>query len=212
MKLYTFRFSPNPLKIRIALQELGLGYEAVEINLFRGEHRQPAYTEVNPHRKVPVLEDGAVKVRESGAILTWLGTRHGGSLWPSEPAEVASAHQWLFFEACHLAMQCGVIWWTDKVAPLSGRPGYDPDVVKHALSELERSFGVLEGHLEARPWLLGEAFTLTDCAVGVSLSMVDGTRLSFDAFPRVRSYGEGFRSRASFAAADGEAIMNLPQP
>ena len=99
MRLYTFLNSPNPLKIRLALAELNLEYESKEVVLFKGEHRSEWFTKINPHQKVPVLEDGDLVLRESNAILAYLGDRYGQALWPQDAGQRALALQWLFFES-----------------------------------------------------------------------------------------------------------------
>jgi len=84
VKLYSFARSPNPLKVRIALLELGVPVDLEEVDLFRGEHRSEAFRAVNPHGKVPVLVDGDVVLPESNAILGYLGKTHGAGLWPED--------------------------------------------------------------------------------------------------------------------------------
>jgi len=210
MRLYTFLHSPNPLKVRLALAELEIAYEAFEVHLFKDEHRGDEFTVVNPHRKVPVLDDGGFILRESNAILSYLGRTYGqrstGGLWPGDPREEAHAMQWLFFESVHLAMQCGTVWWTDVVAPAIGKPGAHEEVVKDAAYELERSLDLLEGHLRT-PYLLGDALTLPDCSVGVAVAMLQHTRLDkAERWPRVANYRNRIRHRPTWVAARGDAI------
>lgn len=207
VKLYTFLHSPNPLKVRLALLELGVRFEPVEINLFKGEHRGEAYRRVNAHGKVPVLEDGPLKLRESNAILAYLGRRAPSSLWPVELAAEARAMQWLFFESAHLQPHAGTVWWTDIVSPAIGRPGASEPVIADAVTELERSLNLLEQELAERAWLLGDAFSLADIAVGVALAMLVRTRLDRpDRWPRVSAYRDALRARPSWTEARGDAI------
>lgn len=209
LRLWSFQHSPNPLKVRLALAELDVAYETIEVNLFRREHRKPEYVQINPHRKVPVLEDEGEKLWESNAILTYLGKTRGR--WLSGAIDEAHLLRWMFFESMHLAQQCGTLWWAEVVAPHFGMPGTDATVIDEAVEELERSLGVLEDHFATHRFLRGDELTLADCSVGVAVAMLRRTRLD-DAsrFPRVIAYRERIRERPSWAAAAGDAIHDLP--
>ncbi|MCK5275834.1 MAG: glutathione S-transferase N-terminal domain-containing protein, partial [Alphaproteobacteria bacterium] len=76
--LYTWTV-PNGRKISIALEEMGLPYEAHAINLGKGEQKSPEYLKVNPNGKVPAIidRDSGVRMMESGAILLYLAEKSG---------------------------------------------------------------------------------------------------------------------------------------
>ncbi|WP_437953153.1 glutathione S-transferase family protein [Sorangium sp. So ce296] len=209
MRLYTFRHSPNALKVRLALAELGLAYEPVEIDLFRGEQRAEAFARLNPHRKVPVLEDGPLALRESNAIIAYLGRTHGTTRWPDVATSEARALQWLFFDSAHLTPHCSAIWWTNVVAPKTGLPALAEAVVKRASDEATRSLDLLEAELEDQ-YLLKSSMSLADCSVGAALSLLRGSHLD-DAgrWPKVIAYRERLRSRDSWAEAGGDAVSDL---
>src|SRR4051794_35704021 len=97
MKLYDQPASGNCLKCRILLRQLGVPYETVVVDLFRGETRTPAHFARNPDGRVPVLElDDGATIPESGAILLYLAD--GTPLLPGDRLARARVHQWLFFE------------------------------------------------------------------------------------------------------------------
>lgn len=197
--------------MRLALAELGIEYETIEVNLFRGEHRRPEFAAINPHRKVPVLEDDGERIFESNAILVYLAkTRQTGGKWPTRPADEARALRWMFFESMHLAMQCGTVWWEDIVKPAIGRGGSEEPVLAEAVEELDRSLALLDEHFRERPFLMGDDLTLADCAVGVTVATLRNTRLDDGRFPNVVAYRERMRARPSWTAAHGDAIHVLP--
>jgi glutathione S-transferase len=207
MKLYTFRHSPNPLKIRLALAELALPHESEEINLFKGDHRSEDFRQLNPHQKVPVWQEEGLTLRESNAILVHLGRTRHSELWPIESRWEALAMQWLFFESCSLATHCGALWWNDVVGKATGRKGSDQAVLDNAVEELERSLDVLDQHLSDRSFLLGKSFSLVDCSVGVAVAMLRTTRLdSPERWPNVIAYRERVRARDSWKTAGGDSI------
>ncbi|WP_438017411.1 glutathione S-transferase family protein [Sorangium sp. So ce315] len=210
MRLYTFLHSPNALKVRLALAELGLAYDPIEVDLFRGEQRAEAFARLNPHRKVPVLEDGPLVLRESNAIIAYLGRTHGTTRWPDVPTSEARALQWLFFDSAHLTPHCGVVWWTHVVAPRTGFPAPDEAVLKRALDEVTRSLDLLEAELDERQYLLKSSMSLADCAMAAALAMLRGSPLDdAERWPNVVAYRERLRGRDSWAEARGDAISEL---
>lgn len=212
MRLYSFPFAPSPMKARLALAELGLEHERVEVNLMAFEQHSPEFKALNPHGKVPVLQDGALVLRESGAILTWLGRNYGlGTLWPENLAEEAHALQWLFFEACHLMAPLATLYFTERVAPVIDVPASAPEVIADNQAELERSLDVVEQHLRGRDFVLGD-FSLVDCSLGVTLSMLPRTSLDRpERWPRVFDYGARVRARPSWLPAQGHEFFEFQE-
>lgn len=76
MKLYYFP-SPNPQKIRFAVNELGIECETLPVDLLKREQKSPEFLALNPYGRVPVLVDGDLKLWESHAILAYLGEKTG---------------------------------------------------------------------------------------------------------------------------------------
>src|SRR4051794_10144666 len=97
MRLYDQPASGNCLKCRVLLRQLGLPYETVVVDLFRGETRTPDHFARNPDGRVPVLElDDGATIPESGAILLYLA--EGTPLLPPDRLARARVHAWMFFE------------------------------------------------------------------------------------------------------------------
>lgn len=211
MRLYTFKHSPNPLKVKLALAELAIAHEPVEVQLFKGEHQRADYKAINPLGAVPVLEDGDLRLRESNAILLYLSRKAGDPGWAGDARKEAEAHQWLFFEATTLARGCGLLWWSEVVAPALKLPGWEEDDLVEAAEDLDDSLGIIDAHLAQRRFMLGEAFTVVDCGLGTTVSMLRGTRLGarLAERPAVSRYLEEMWGRPSWTAAEGEAIRHL---
>ena len=95
--------TPNGLKVPIALEELGVDYRLIKVNLSHGEQKRPAFLALNPNGRIPVLVDldgpGAqpLNLAESGAILLYLAQKHG-ALLPQEPREYQRAMEYLFLQ------------------------------------------------------------------------------------------------------------------
>lgn len=192
------------------MAELGLTYEAVELDLFKGEHRTGEFARINPFVGVPVLEDEGRTLRESNAILAWLGKRNGKTLWPRDPASEAEALQWLFFESAHLSAHCGLLWWNEVVVKQFGRPEWTRAGAQTATDDLADSLLTLETHFKANRYVLGHEFTLVDCSMGVALNMLRGTRLDDkDRWPHIHAYADAIVDRPSWSFAEGWAIHKL---
>ncbi len=99
MKLYEFA-PTRSIRVRWMLQELGVDFEAVTVNLAAGEHRRPEFLKINPAGKVPVLVDGDFVLTESVAIVLYLAEKyfHKGLL-PTELKQKAQVNRWLLFAA-----------------------------------------------------------------------------------------------------------------
>src|SRR5215471_14916790 len=102
MKL--FEFGPTrSIRARWTLQELGVPFEAVTINLLSGEHRSPAFLEINPAGKLPVLVDGDMVLTESIAIVLYLAEKYPDKgLIPTDVRERAQIMRWLLFTTTEL--------------------------------------------------------------------------------------------------------------
>jgi len=103
--LYTWT-TPNGRKISIALEELGLPYKVIPVNLQKEEQFSPAFTAINPNQKIPAIVDhdvpgGPLSVFESGAILVHLAEKTG-RLLPKEARGRATTMQWLMYQMSHV--------------------------------------------------------------------------------------------------------------
>lgn len=163
MKLY---HAPNTRSVRIVwlLEELGLPYELVRLKLGDPAMRSPEYAKVHPLGRVPALQDGAVTILESGAIVQYVLARHGNRrLAP----EVASPHfapylQWLHFAEGMLMPPVNTIVVETILLPPEKRNQVNADRARKLLT---RMLGAVEAHLAGREYLAGE-FSGADIMTG----------------------------------------------
>jgi glutathione S-transferase len=107
MKLYEFA-PTRSIRARWTLQELGVDFEAVTVNLVAGEHRRPEFLAVNPSGKIPVLVDDDIVLTESVAIVVYLAEKYPASgFLPSDPNARAEVMRWLLFTRPNLSSRCG---------------------------------------------------------------------------------------------------------
>src|SRR5262245_57239584 len=195
MKLYSFP-SPNPQKVHFALLELGLACEIVPVDLTKGEQRTAEFLALNPYGRVPVLTDGALTLWESHAILAYLGDKTG-KLWPTSAAGRADALRWLFFLSGHIAPPATELAYNRLAVKVLGLPGDDAAIARGEQA-LPAVLSILERQLAKSTWLLGEEFTLVDCAYGPVLNVIEKAGFSFGVFPKVGTYVEALRSRPAW--------------
>jgi len=198
LTLYWF-WSFNPQKARLALEELGLDYSLVTVDLTRGGQHTDLVGELNPNRKVPILRVDQYALWESNAILTYLGERTR-QLWPGEAEGKGIASKWLFFEARHLSEPIGELWFNGYVARRMNRP---PDTLaqERAQKNGARYLAVVNEHLGRHEWMLGDVFSLVDCCYG---PMFDALSVAGDylaAYPALGRYLARMRERKAWQAS-----------
>jgi glutathione S-transferase len=195
MKLHYFP-SPNPMKIRFAVNELGIDCESVPVDLLKREQRAPEFLALNPCGRVPVLVDGDLKLWESHAIIAYLGEKTG-RLWPTTPAGRADALRWLFFLTSAISPPASEVAFNRIAVKLSGGT---PDEAAIARGEkaLPDPLRIIDQHLAKNEWMLGDKFSLVDCDYGPTFNVLDKAGFSFGDFPRARAYLEAIRSRRAW--------------
>jgi len=194
MKLYHFPL-PNPQKVRFALKELGLDCEIVPVDLTKREQREPAFLALNPFGRVPVLVDGDLTLRESHAVLAYLGEKTG-RLWPSSAAGRADALQWLFFLSQHIMPAAGEVALRIR-AKVLGIP-VDEATVARGEKALPDGIRVVDGQLAKHRWLLGSEFSLVDCAYCPILNVIEKAGFSFTEFTGITGYLDAVRARPAW--------------
>jgi glutathione S-transferase len=161
MKLYEHDSSGNCLKVRILLRQLGLPYESVSVDLFRGETRTPEHFARNPDGRVPVLEtdDGGL-ISESGAILLYLA--EDTPFLPPPGIDRARVYQWMFFEQNRIEADLAVA----RFLKLAGRDTTMREVFANRLERGRDALATLDRALaDGRAFLAGDAYTVADIAV-----------------------------------------------
>lgn len=162
------------------LEELGIPYEFVQLDMQAGEHLQPAYLAVNPVGKVPAIVDGDFVLWESGAILLYLAEKYGGSLQSAE--QRAMTNQWILYANATLG----------------------PGVFMEASREREfpRQMKVLSLLLEKQSFILGEEFSVADVAVGSILGYMPLLlKLEFHDYPVIMNYLKRIQERPAYQRA-----------
>lgn len=201
IQLYSFP-TPNGVKVSIALEELGLPYEAHTVQISKNETWIPEFLSLNPNGKIPAIIDPdgpggkPLSLFESGAILLYLAEKTGRFLPPS--SERAALLSWLMFVAT-------------GIGPFSGQAvhfrNFAPEKVPYANDryqyEAKRHYGVLDRHLAEHEWMVGEAYGIVDMAVwgwARMLPFVMGEDAYAD-LPNVKRHVDAIAARPAAAKA-----------
>jgi len=161
--LYTWT-TPNGRKASIALEELGLPYEAHPIDIGKGEQFAPDFLKISPNNRIPAIvdpegPDGApISLFESGAILLYLAEKTG-RLWPDDPRARYAAMQWLMWQMGNFGPMLGQAHHFRRFAPEK-----IPYAIERYTNEARRLYGVLDKRLSEAAHLAGDDYTMADIA------------------------------------------------
>jgi glutathione S-transferase len=159
MKLY---WAPRTRSLRAlwVLEEAGIPYERVRLDLSAGEQKSAEFHAINPMAKVPALADGSVAIAESGAICAYVAEVYPevGLAPPLGDPARARYLRWLFFSP-----GCVEQAFLAKSYNVSVRPE------AAGFGDFDRVFDVLEAAVATGPWLLGKRFSAADVMIGLDL-------------------------------------------
>ena len=166
LQLYSLP-TPNGVKVSIALEELGLPYEAHLIDIGKDESWTPEFLSLNPNGKIPAVIDpdgpgGApIGLFESGAILLYLAHKTG-QLIPTDQARRWETIQWLFWQMASVGPMFGQVGYFHRFA---GREIEDKRPLERYRVESRRLLEVMERRLAGREWIMGEDYTIADISL-----------------------------------------------
>lgn len=191
MKLY--EFSPTrSIRVRWMLQELGLEFEAITVNLVAGEHRRPEFRAINPAGKVPVLVDGDRVLTESAAIVLYLAEKHAEQgFLPTDPWQRAQMYRWMLFAVTELEQPLWRIARHTSIYPEADRLAAEVQIARREFKEMA---AVLERHLSGRAFIAGDRVSAGDFIVAYTLDWADVAGLLGD-FPQLLSYRDRMYAR-----------------
>ena len=156
--------TPNGWKVSIYLEEAGVPYNLVPVNIAAGEQFKPEFLKISPNNRMPAIVDAEgpggkpISIFESGAILVYLGEKFG-KFYPQDPRQRFEVLQWVF-------------WQMGGVGPMFGQAGhfrrYAPEPIPYAIdrytNESKRLTRVLDERLADRPCVAGE-YSIADMMI-----------------------------------------------
>ena len=204
-KLQLFSLNtPNGIKVAVALEELGIPYEAHRVHIGKGEQFTDEFKSISPNSKIPAIVDlngpggKPFALMESGAILIYLAEK-AGRLLPTDPVQRFKCLQWLFFQVGHIGPMFGQFGHFFKYA----RDKCDhPYPLERYTTESKRLLGVLDHQLNDQPFLVGD-YSIADIATfpwvnALGFNYGAGEVIPVAEFPHVAAWLARCTARPSF--------------
>jgi GST-like protein len=187
--------TPNGWKITIMLEECGLPYQVIPVNIGAGDQFKPEFLAISPNNRMPAIVDhegpgGApVSVFESGAILQYLGEKTG-QFYPQEPRKKIAVNEWLF-------------WQIGGLGPMAGQANhfraYAPEKIEYAINrytnEVHRLYGVMNKRLEANAYFGGDDYTIADMAAFPWVRIWERQGQNIEEFPHLKRWVDELSAR-----------------
>jgi GSH-dependent disulfide-bond oxidoreductase len=204
--------TPNGHKITMFLEEAGLPYRIIPINIGKGEQFAPDFLAIAPNNRIPAIVDtdptggGApIALFESGAILLYLAEK-SGKLLPADVRGRAEVTQWLF-------------WQMGGLGPMAGQnhhfSAYAPEKIPYAIDrytkETNRLYGVLNRRLADRPFVAGE-YSIADIASYPWIVPYERQGQNLEDFAHLKRWFEAIRDRPATVRAYEKAKEINTQP
>lgn len=178
--LYTWT-TPNGRKVSIMLEEIGLPYQVISIDITRGQQHEADFLKISPNAKIPAIidHDAGISLMESGAILIYLAEKTGIFL-PGKGEARARTIEWLMFQM-------------GGVGPMLGQAHhfvkFNPGVSKYATDrfskEATRLYAVMDKRLADTPYLAGNEYSIADIATWPWVSRFEWQEIDLAKFPNV---------------------------
>ncbi|MCB2074629.1 MAG: glutathione S-transferase N-terminal domain-containing protein [Novosphingobium sp.] len=214
LQLYYFP-TLNGHKVTIALEEMGLAYDIVMVNILEGDQHKPEFLAINPNGRIPAMVDpdadgGPVTVFESAAILQYLG-RKTGRFYAADEQTRAHIDSWLFWQMAGLGPISGQANWFTRVSnkpEMEEARGVDY-ALNRFLKETRRLFGVLERGLDGRDFLCGD-YSIADMCCWTWIDKYPQNGGGLDDFPGVASWHKRIAQRPAVQRGLEAGIDLLP--
>jgi glutathione S-transferase len=205
MKLYEFA-PTRSIRVRWTLQELGVPFEAITVNMMTGEHKAPPFLKINPAGKLPALVDGDLTLTESIAIVLYLGEKYiDKGLMPRELSQRAEFYRWLMFAATELEQPLWRIARNLNVYPEAKRVPAD---IASARDDFATMAAVPEAHLQSRQFLVGNTVSIADFIMAYTLDWANEIQM-IDGFPNLKAYMTKMYARPHAAPRIAAAFASI---
>jgi GST-like protein len=203
--------TPNGHKVHVMLEECGLAYRAIPVDIGTGAQFEPAFLAISPNNKIPAIVDPdgpdgkPISLFESGAILIYLANKTGRFL-PEDTRGRYEVLEWLMFQM-------------GSVGPMLGQTHhfriYAPEKIPYAIEryskEARRIYGVLDKRLQQRDWVAADEYTIADIAIFPWLRSWQNQGIDWADFPDLKSWFDRIAARPAVQRGV-EVLAGLRKP
>jgi GST-like protein len=201
--------TPNGHKVTIFLEETGVEYKIVPVNIRKGEQFEPSFLKISPNNRMPAIVDHdgpgktPISLFESGAILLYLAEKTG-KFMPTEMRARYNVVQWLMFQMAGIGPMMGQAGHFRNAAPEK-----IPYAIERYTNESRRLFGVMDKQLAANEYLAGE-YSIADMACYPWVRNAEREPEQLEPLPNLRRWLAALGARP--AVKRGLAVMaDIPQ-
>ncbi|MCC5971826.1 MAG: glutathione S-transferase N-terminal domain-containing protein [Pararhodobacter sp.] len=210
--------TPNGWKITIALEEMGLPYRILPVNIGAGDQFAPDFLKIAPNNRMPAIvdpdgPDGApISIFESGAILQYLA-RKTGQFSGANPREQAAVEQWLMWQMGGVGPMAGQAHHFLSYAPELDPPQVLPYAQNRYRNEVARLYGVLDRQLADNRYAAGHFLSIADMAIWPWAILWERQEQSLDDKPHLSRWLDELAARPAFANGKsvGEDLRATPK-
>jgi GST-like protein len=203
--------TPNVIKVLIALEELGMNYTRVPVDIMAGEQFTPQFLAISPNNRVPAIVDHdptdggePLSVFESGAILLYLADK-AGDLIPKDARARSNVIAW-------------IMWQMAGQGPMLGQAGhfrnYAPEKIPYGIerytNEAGRLYRVLNTQLVSRKFIAGDYYSAADSACWPWILFREHHGISLETYPDVERWFRAVEARPATRRAVGELVVSPP--
>ncbi len=197
-RLHGFSQSGNTFKIAFMLRALQQPFETVHVDMFAGVTRDPSWRAgTNEMGEVPVLDDGARRLTQSGAILGYLARKHG-AFGGRDDDEQLDVLRWLLFDNHKFTSYFASYRFMKAFGPVAP----DPAVMAWLRGRIDNAYGIVDRHLAGRAFMVGDAPTIADFSLsGYVFYPVEESGYEIDErFPHVAAWRDRLRALPAWAS------------
>ena len=203
--------TPNGHKVHVMLEECGLEYRAIPVNIGAGDQFAPEFLAISPNNKIPAIVDPdgpdgrPISLFESGAILLYLAAKTGRFL----PTDIRARYrvlEWLMFQM-------------GSIGPMLGQAHhfrlYAPEKMPYAIerysNEARRIYGVLDKRLDGREWVASDDYSIADIAIFPWLRSWQNQGIDWADFPHLKRWFDRVAARPAVQRGV-EVLASLRKP
>ena len=192
MRLHVAPPSPRAFKVLAVARYLGLDFELAPVDILGGANQTPAYAQLNPNRKMPVLEEDGFVLWESNAITQYLASKNPESgLLPADARRRADVVRWQCWELAHWDPACVTLIFERLLKRIFGLGDPVPAMEQKGEDEIRRYGAIVNDWLGGRRYLCGDALTLADFSIGAWLNYAVPARFPIDEFKEMHRWYAG---------------------
>lgn len=198
LRIWGRRNSFNVQKVMWLVGELGLEHQHINAGGSFGGLDDPQFLRMNPHGRIPVIDDDGVIAWESHSIIRYLSAKYGsGSFWSEDAAERSHADRWMDWSLATLQRDFMDLFWDFYRTPDDQR---DWRRIKTLTARCAEHYRLLDQHLATRQYLAGNGITMADIPAGTSLYRYFELEIERPQIPNVSAWYDRLQEREAYRA------------